>query len=313
MTILFDPSGNLDISTDPSDLPESGDGTTTRSDALTRCKNLRINQRGRAVTRDGSAKLNASAIAAAIWWIEEQGGDRYEFAGTAIYKNEVSIKTGLTSAQWSAVKYNSYNDTVQNIFAMNGTDRKRIESGAVYEWGSEAPTDAPTLSAGTTVSGGGLTGNYNVRYTYVRKSGGTVLYESNPSPYASDYQALTHQTLLISATASSDPQITHIRFYRTGANGVIYYRDQDVPVGLYSFGYSEGFESTDAYLSGSGYKFTIEDTVHGTEDTYTWESTAETAEATDASSAGAGGDAWYNESDDYYYIWLQWYWQNYGR
>ena len=60
MTILFNPSGILDVASDPSDLPESSDGTTIQSDALTRCKNLRLNQKGIAKTRDGSAKLNVS-------------------------------------------------------------------------------------------------------------------------------------------------------------------------------------------------------------------------------------------------------------
>jgi hypothetical protein len=303
MSVMFNPSGMLNISADPSDLPEASNGQDITSDALTRCKNLRINQSGRAITRDGSAKLNAAAIASAIWWIEEQGGYRYTFAGTAIYKDESSIETGLTSAQWAAAKYNSYNDTTEQVFALNGTDRKRVAGSAVHEWGLEAPADAPTLTAG---EGTGLTGLYNCKYTYVRKVGSTVVAESNPSPSAAEYLQLTNKSLLVEVTAPTDAQVTHIRLYRTLANGVIYYRDQDIPTGTYLFGYSESFESS-GYISGDGYKFTIEDTNHGTENTYTWESTAETTEQTDGTSGGAGGDAWYNETDDYYDLWLQWY------
>src|SRR5207237_8416820 len=69
------------------------------------------------------SKLNASAISTAIWWIEVQAGIRFTFAGTNIYSNESSIASGLTSAQWAAIQYNAFNDTNQNVFAFNGTDR----------------------------------------------------------------------------------------------------------------------------------------------------------------------------------------------
>lgn len=301
MSVLFDPTGVLNVAVDASDLPETTDGNNLSSDSLVRCKNLRINQKGVAKTRDGSAKLNASAIATAIWWIEEQRGVRYTFAGTAIYRNESSIETGLTSAQWAAAKYNAFNDTTQQVFALNGTDRKRIEGSTVYEWGIEAPTDAPTLSAGVNV---GLTGRYNAKYTYVRKVGSVTVAESNPSPAADDYITLSNKSLLVSVTESADPQVTHIRLYRTEPNGIIYYRDQDIPVGLYAYGYSESFEVTAAYLSGEGYKFTHEDTTHGTENTFTWESVAETSQEVDGSS---GGEPWYEDStqgQDDYFEWL---------
>jgi hypothetical protein len=301
MSVVFDPSGMLNVSADAADLPQSSDGNSISSDALTRCKNLRINQKGIAKTRDGSAKLNAAAIAEAIWWIEEQNGVRYSFAGTAIYRNESSIETGLTSAQWTATKYNAFNDTTQQVFALNGTDRKRIDGSDVYEWGVEAPEDPPSLSAG---DGGALTGRFNAKYTYLRKVGDTVVYESNPSPSAADYLTLDGQSLLVSVTASADAQVTHIRLYRTEADGVIYYRDQDIPVAAFAYGYTHDFEADEDYLSGTGYKFTHEDSVRVTENTFTWESIAETTEAVDGSS---GGVPWYDESPQYqddYFEWL---------
>ncbi len=299
MSVIFDPSGSLNIAADPSDLPQSGEGSSISSDALTRCKNLRINQKGIAKTRDGSAKVNETAIETAVWWIEEQGGDRYTFAGDSIYENEEAIETGLTEAQWTAVQYNAFNDTTQQIFAFNGTDRKRIADSEVYEWGVDAPEDAPTLSAGEAT---GLTGRYNARYTYLRKVGTTVVYESNPSPTADHYFTLTDQSLLVSVTPPADPQVTHIRLYRTEADGVIYYRDQDIPVNAYGYGYVESFEA--GYLSGNGYKFTHADSNHGTQNTFTWESIAETTQIDDGSS---GGTPWYEETPDLQHQWLEWY------
>lgn len=268
MSTFFSPDGSLNVAIDASDLPETGDGKNSHSGALVRCKNMRTNEKGKAITRDGSAKLNASAIEIAIWWIEEQGGSRFSFAGTQIYEDEVSIATGLTSAQWSAIKYNAFNDTTDNIFALNGTDRKRIESSVVNEWGIAAPTVEPVLSNGQAT---GLTGKYNAKYTYVRKVGNVIVAESNPSPAAALHREGENQSLGVSVTASGDSQVTHFRLYRTLNGGVIYYLDQEVPAAGYTHGVSESFEDTDNYITGAAFKFTIEDKTHGTENTYTWE------------------------------------------
>jgi len=269
MSTFFSPNGSLNVAMDASDLPETGDGKSSHSGAMVRCKNLRTNENGKAKTRDGSAKINTSAINTAIWLIEEQAGARFTFAGTIIYEDESSIATGLTSTQWSATKYNAFNDTTDNIFALNGTDRKRIESSTVNEWGLEAPDTAPTLTQGQSV---GLTGQYNAKYTYARKVGGAVVAESNASPAADNTVVLADQSLQVDVTQPTDTQVTHIRLYRTLADGAVYFLDSEIEVGVsYTHGYSESFESVDAYIAGDGFKFTIEDTTNGTENAYTWE------------------------------------------
>ncbi len=269
MSTLFSPDGSLNVAIDASDLPETGDGKNSHSGAMVRCKNMRTNEHGKAITRDGSVKLNTTAIETAISWIEEQAGNRFSFTGTQIYENESSIATGLTNAQWAAIKYNAFNDTSDNIFALNGTDRKRIESSTVHEWGIDAPTTAPTLAVGAAL---GLTGQYNAKYTYVRKVGSTIVLESNPSPAADNSAVLEDQSLEVKVTQSADSQVTDIRLYRTLGNGATYFLDSEIAANLtLAYGYSEEFEATDAYISGSGYKFTIEDTTNGTENTYTWE------------------------------------------
>lgn len=269
MTVSFSPSGMLDISTDATDLPESVNGPHISSEAMTRCKNLRINQKGQAKTRDGSAKINATAINTAIHLIEEQGGVRYAFAGTAIYRDETSIASGLTSAQWAAIKYAAYNDTTQQIFALNGTDRKRIEGSAVYEWGIEAPTVAPTLGVG---GGAGLTGEYNAVYTYCRKVGDALVAESNPSPRADFPAVLSDNSLSVDIDQPTDPQVTHIRVYRTLTGGDLYYLDDEIEVnGTYTHGVTFTWEDTDDYVSGPAFKWTVADATHATENSYTWE------------------------------------------
>ena len=288
MSTLFSPNGSLNVAIDASDLPETGDGKNSRSGAMVRCKNVRTNENGKAITRDGSAKLNTTAIETAIWWIEEQAGKRFSFAGTQIYENESSIATGLTSAQWVAIKYNAFNDTVDNVFALNGTDRKRIESSSVKEWGIAAPTVAPILTTG---QGTGLTGKYNVRYTYLRKVGSVIVAESNPSPEAALTRELNNQSLAVDITASGDSQVTHVRLYRTLSGGTTYFLDQEIPAAGYTHGVSESFEDTDNYFSGAAFKYTETDSTHGTENTYTWEEQPNT-EIEDGAGYSAGSNWW---------------------
>ena len=226
--LIWKPHGQLDVSTEPTDLPETSDGKNIVSDAVSQCQNLRVNQHGKITLRDGSSKYNSSAINTAIWLIVCQAGVRYSFAGTNIYKNESSIASGLTSAQWSAIEYNQYNDTDQQIFALNGTDRQRINGSTASEWGIAAPTTAPTIAVGGST---GLTGAYNVKYTYCRKVSSVVVSESNPSDAATSAVTLADESLSVTWTASSDSQVTHVRVYRTAAGGSTYYLDQDVAIG----------------------------------------------------------------------------------
>ncbi len=299
MSTFFSPDGSLNVAIDSSDLPETSDGKNSHSGAMVRCKNVRTNENGKARTRDGSTKLNATAIETAIWWIEEQAGNRFAFAGTQIYENESSIATGLTSAQWVAIKYNAFNDTQDNVFALNGTDRKRIESSTVREWGIAEPTVAPTLTTG---QGTGLTGKYNVRYTYLRKVGNVVVAESNPSPPALLTKELNDQSLAVSITASSDTQVTHVRLYRTLNGGTTVFIDQEIPAAKYTHGVSHTWEDTDNYFSGEAFKFTVADTTHTTDNTYTWEEQPNTQ--IEDGTGYVDGSNWWDENDDLYQEYL---------
>ena len=155
------------------------------------------------------------------------GDVRMESGGAGLYANETAI-SGETSSggTWSAAKYKAFNDTTRSLFATNGVERLRVEGSTAYQWGIAAPGTAPTLSA-TTGAGNKLTGTYNAKYTYLRKSGDTILCESNPSP-AGTAVDLNQEQLAITVTAPSDSQVTHIRVYRTLADGELYYYDSEV-------------------------------------------------------------------------------------
>jgi hypothetical protein len=158
MPVKFIPTGTLDITTNPALLPEETDGKSAKSGAMRRCTNLRIDEQGVARTRFGSTK-GATQIHAANAMIE-LSGDRYEFGGDEVYKNESSLITGLTDAAWTATIARPYNSTTDAIYATNGTDRKRIESGAVYEWGITPPSTVLTVENG---------GQYAVTYDWEKE------------------------------------------------------------------------------------------------------------------------------------------------
>lgn len=164
MAVKFRPTGQLDINTDPSVLPYQSDGKNEVSGAMVRCTNLSLDTPGLAITRNGSSKINTTAIDQLVpYHILEMGGDRYEFAGTKIYVNEQEIDSNLTSAQWSAIEYSAYNVTDYSVFCTNGTDRKRIPGtstvNAAYNYAYSHSWEADNAS-GTTYQFGTTRSNY---------------------------------------------------------------------------------------------------------------------------------------------------------
>lgn len=214
MPTIFTPTEKLDVSTDPSMLPQEVNGNTIVSGAMQRCKNLRLNQMGVAITRDGYTKVGSS-VASPIWKILEQDGSRYTFAGTRIYLNESSIATGLTSAQWSALTYNPFNSITRSVYSLNGTDRKRIEGSSVFEWGIDEPDTEPSVVK--EVGGALIEGTfYSYKFTYARLEGTTVVSESNSSPESEGIEIddANKGIVVFKLNTATDSQITHVRIYR---------------------------------------------------------------------------------------------------
>jgi len=271
MPLVFTPNDSLDIATDPSKLPQAGSGSTIESSAIAQIKNIDIDRYGIATTRKGSAKVNSSAIAdLSINHIRVQAGTRYVFSGDDIYQTETSIKSSLTDAQWSSISYNAVSDTVSQIYCLNGTDRKRIEAGVVYEWGITGPTETPTRSFGT---GNTLSGTYNGRYTMLRKSGSTTVFESSASAATTSVQFITRSFAMF-FTRPNQVDITHVRAYRSTTLVDLQYADEDHATPYYatqSYVYTFSWESTDAYISGTGTPFTTEDVTNTRQYIFSWE------------------------------------------
>jgi hypothetical protein len=141
MPVKFFPSGHLDITSDPSLLPQETNGKSAISGAMRRCTNLRVNGNGIAKTRFGSEKKSTTTTHVLNKMVE-MGGVVYEFGSDEIYADETSIASSLTAAQWSTAIHRAFNETDDNIYAINGTDRKRISDTGVSEWGITAPADS---------------------------------------------------------------------------------------------------------------------------------------------------------------------------
>ncbi|HAX95800.1 MAG TPA: hypothetical protein DCY35_04660 [Prolixibacteraceae bacterium] len=269
MGIIFKPNGNLDIATDKADLPETVDGNTITSSALARCKNLKVDRVGFLETRNGSSKINDTALADSnVSKIIELDGNRYVFAGGAIFEDEESIASGYTDAKWSAIIYNSYLSSTRNIFAVNGTDAIRIESGEAYQIGLDAPTDAPTI-AGSNGSGN-LSGLYRAKYTYARKEGTNFVCESDPSPASYEVE-IDEGSLNVIATAPSQAEVTHIRFYMTTANGAHYYHAYDLEIESSSYDYYCTHEWELTEVSGTNIQITENDALNEIDYMFDWE------------------------------------------
>jgi hypothetical protein len=203
MTVKFIPDGQLNIDTDPLSLPVAVSGKNEVSSALTICKNLSLDNQGLAKTRNGSTKINSTAIAdTEAYAIVESEGDRYLFTGDKIYRNETEIIRGLTSANWHGFLYKIRNKDVNSIFATNGTDRKRITGSTVEEWGIDAPESAPILS-GT---------DYSITYDW----------EADNLPENSTYRKFTNTTTTDTLLIQEKTTILSKRWVSGGAASMAY-------------------------------------------------------------------------------------------
>jgi hypothetical protein len=118
---------------------------------------------------------------------------------------------------WTSSSAEPFDFVVSNntCYFGNGTDMKKYDSSTLSNWGILAPAQAPviTLNAGST---------WNVYtglaycYTYFNS---VTQHESSPSPTALTIGPWQRASVSIVLPASTDPQVTNIRVYRTPDGG----------------------------------------------------------------------------------------------
>lgn len=185
-------------------------------------------QPGVIMLRKGRSNLQTGLTDQLVRRLARINSVRYQVAGNSLYRAGTSILSSLSANLITTLTpFRPFNDTTIWAFVADDAVMRKDNGTNLRQWGIDAPTVTPLLST----TGTGLTGTYKVRYTYVRLVSGAVAAESNPSP-ASANQALTNQSLSVSNLGTpGDAQVTHIRLYRTAANGSQYFYDQDIAVG----------------------------------------------------------------------------------
>lgn len=184
--------------------------------------NADYRQDGVVRSRDGKVSIYTS-IGTDL--IGSANGNIYTY-GSYIYDDGTSTGQAISNPVVVG-RMHLYNSTTEAQFLSSDANYK-CEDSSVTQWGITAPSLAPS----TSLTGTGLTGAYSFVYTYVRKSGSSIIAESNPSPSASVSPA--NQTVRVTPTQPSDTQVTHIRVYRTLVNGTgdDFFYDGEIAVGV---------------------------------------------------------------------------------
>lgn len=177
-------------------------------------------QPGVIVLRLGRTAHNASALSnLAIRRISKINGHRYQVAGQRIYC-DYSVITGITSLLATNITtlmpFRPLDDTTTWAFVANdGSGLKwKVNCQTWGLWGSSVP-GVPTVAAGTTLLG--LTGTFDIVYTFARIVNGLAAFESNPSNPNSTL-TVTNEALTIgdmSDQPTSDPTLNGVGIYRS--------------------------------------------------------------------------------------------------
>lgn len=255
MAILFNPSGPLDVSSNPSSLPESAGNGVIESGAFARLKNLTLSRAGRLATRPGSYRYPGQVLGAITDIIPTASSDLYLFTGLGLGIRQgarIAEIAPMGSGCMGAVTYTEANSDRLAVFVLVGNNPMKVIGNNVSRWGITAPDTRPTVQTGSnhtafdpdeTYDGNRLIGSYSYRYTYAKQSGDTVICESNPSPVSATVNAtktrndgaVVDSDLDISWEPSADPQVTHVRLYRTLRNGAVHYLLDSVAVGTVAY------------------------------------------------------------------------------
>lgn len=188
-------------------------------------------QLGSIVLRLGRTKQFTTALAdTVIRRLAKINALRYRVAGRAVYRAQTSVLTGLSANLFTTLLgFRPLNDRTTWAFMADDALMRKDDGTTLRTWGIAAPTVTPVVDPAT----GTLNGAYSVRYTYLRKtSDGKIAHESNPSP-VSRTLSLAAGAIAINdlvALRPTDAQVTHLRFYRTVADGVVQLFDTEVAV-----------------------------------------------------------------------------------
>ena len=154
------------------------------------------------------ASVRVSTLGSASTQMKVIGG---EVTGTTDY--EVSWSNILTNLTTGAAVLPAWATMQDRAFRVDGTNINYYfrDASDYHTLGVPAPMDAP-VTASSATTGDLVAGTYNVYYTYIKKDGDYIV-EGNPSPVSNT--VITGTAIDVNVIGNSDPDITHIRIYRT--------------------------------------------------------------------------------------------------
>lgn len=165
--------------------------------------------------RCGTSSAAAGPTGVIYIWTATQAFTPFYFAGDSGNDDASATITGLDYL--SRIQFLSVGDL---LYMGNGVDYARKYGGSTPSakyWGITAPATAPVVTLAG--SGGAMSaGNYSYCYTYYNPVTGT---ESGRSPVTT-VTAVNNDSAALLLFFSSDPQVTHIRVYRTQVNGTTF-------------------------------------------------------------------------------------------
>jgi len=206
-------------------------------DSFLRLRGVHFNEQGSLTRWKGFTKnvqgqimglLNESGIPAVFTglfpYLKSSGARHVIGTARDVYKQDPTnvwavIKSGQTGTKNDLYDAIQYND---RLFICNGVDPNLYYDGtSVFGMGIAAPTVA---SVATLNGIGVLTGTYSYRVAFLNAAGD----ESNMGPVSNGLVTTLNGLLLSNIPASTDPQVTARRIYRTTANGAVYLQVADI-------------------------------------------------------------------------------------
>jgi hypothetical protein len=164
----------------------------------------------------------------AIRRLAKINGHRYQVAGQTVYRDTVSILSGLSSNLFTTLHaFRPLNDTTTWAFIADDVRMRKDDGETVHTWGITAASVVPVTQIGAT--GDELTGAYRAAYTRVRFEDDAVAHESNLSTITAAL-TLTAQRLTIGDMTASDEQINGLGIYHTVAGGGALLLDERVAI-----------------------------------------------------------------------------------
>ena len=227
-------------------------------------------QPGTIVLRLGRTKQFSVALTdLVIRRLAKINSKRYQVAGTAVYRDQTSILTGLSSNLITTLLgFRPLNETTTWAFIADDSLMRKDDGTNVRTWGIATPSAALTLAAG---GAPGVTGNYGARYTFVRKtSDGKIAHEGNPSAVPVILAATAQHIVVSGFEDTTDAQVTHARFYRTVASGATYLFESEIPFAANAWGYAFTWEAAEISAANE-FKFTTADAASATQVCFAWE------------------------------------------